>query len=92
MILCVFCDKTFTPNLDKCLCDVCVNEAYSHKPELYARITLIGGSGFVTDLNGVGMAFRNEFSADAEEGHKWTVELITMSRAEYEALPEFAGH
>lgn len=90
-MLCQSCDKPFTANLDKCICDACIKEAYSHKPTLYARITLIGYGSYIQPLNEVGIAMDGEFDG-AEAGTKWEIELLEMTPAEYEALPEFAGH
>lgn len=90
--LCGLCLKPFMSNLDACLCDACVNEAYRHKPELYVRISLADGSSFVVPQSEVGHALLNEFDADAQAGWSWTITLVEMSKAEYEALPEFAGH
>ena len=88
---CVSCLKPFTPNLDGQICDACIHEAMRHKPELYARITLVGYGSYVQPLNEIGIAMGGEFDG-AETGAKWEIELIEMSKAEYEALPEFAGH
>lgn len=89
---CISCFKLFIPNIDELLCDDCVNEAYRHKPELYVKISLAGGNSFIVPQDEIGQALKNEFDADAQAGWSWEIALIEMSRAEYEELPEFAGH
>lgn len=91
VLRCVSCFSLFTPNLDKQICDECVKEAYRHQPKLYAKITLIGGGTYIQPLITLGNALDAEFDG-ASAGEKWLIELVEMSDAQYEELPDFAGH
>jgi hypothetical protein len=88
---CLSCFQPFTPNLDTDLCDGCINEAYSHQPRKYVRITLQGFGTYIQPLESLATALDGEMDG-AEFGTKWTLELIEMSAAEYAKLPEFTGH
>lgn len=63
---------------------------YVDKPR-YAKITLHGGASYVQPLDQVVAALLADLDG-AGVGTKWTIELVEMTRAEYEALPEFQGH
>jgi len=89
--LCQNCMKAFSPNLDKDLCDTCIREAYEHCPERYMKVTRIGGGTYIQPLNQLDTALEAELDG-AEIGARWTLELIEMTPAEYERLPEFGGH
>lgn len=91
--ICVSCERAVPPTdtLDKDLCDACVTEAYQHKPGLYAQIALEGGGSYTQPLDTLSVAIDAELDG-AEVGTKLTIEVISMTPAEYAALPEFDGH
>lgn len=88
---CMNCEKSFKPDLDACLCNDCINKAYSHRPRQHVKITLHGYGTYVEPIERLALALEGEL-ANAEYGAKWTLELIEMSDAERLALPEFQGH
>jgi len=58
--------------------------------ETFVQITLIGGSTYTQPLSDLGPLM--EELAEYESGTRWLLELVEMTRAEYDLLPEFKGH
>ncbi len=67
-----------------------VGETRSAQRNLYARIQLKGFAGYTQPLADMGV-FLDDVQ-DANKGDVWTIEIIEMTRDEYEALPEFEGY
>ena len=92
-LFCASCEKPLTDDdiLDEQICDTCFREAMRHKPARYVRISLHGFGPYVQPLSELATALDGELDG-AEPGAVWTLELIEMTPAEYDALPEFTGH
>lgn len=67
-----------------------MNETEQEEKELFVKITLLGGGTYTQPIGDLGPLFEelNEYAI----GTKWLLELVEMTRAEYDALPEFEGH
>jgi hypothetical protein len=65
-------------------------EPDSETPKKFVRLKLEGGGSYIIPLSELHV-FEGEL-AEGEVGDKWTAELLTLTKDEYEALPEFAGH
>jgi hypothetical protein len=90
LLICMSCEKPLTDDdiLDQHVCDACVREAMRHKPSPYVRISLHGYGSYIQPLAELATALDGELDG-AAYGTKWTLELIEMTPAEYEALPDF---
>jgi hypothetical protein len=56
----------------------------------YARVILDGGSIYTQPLDELEVLLHE--LREGLPGDRWTVELIAMTEADYNALPDFAGH
>ena len=58
--------------------------------KLYLRVSLDGGGIYVQPLTALDVL--TDEIQNSEVGAEWSLKLVEMTQAEYEALPEFEGH
>lgn len=82
--ICLSCYSLFSPNQNATKCDDCA----SVSEKLYVEITRLGSdSTRIMPIDQIDEAFDGEFKG-ARAGQTWTVTLLAMTPAEYDALPD----